>query len=158
MNPTVPADSYQQRNGIAGEGGSDPMCRNKIWIFTFPSFLIFFPLFCNSVCPVPFFLKYGKCVYWTGEPFKRSNYFRDIFWRHTWFSQQKVRFIPCGNKPGFRLLIALYIEVDSIFIFLLQLLTDCDSLVCLVSDRVGASRRKRGAGGDWEITGSTGEQ
>lgn len=58
------------------------------------------------------------------------------------------RFIPCRNKPRFRLLIALYIEAGSIFIFLLQLLIDCDSLVCLVSDRVGASRRKRGARGD----------
>lgn len=49
------------RNRRAEEGGSDPMCCNKILIFTFPSFPIF-SLFCNSVCILPFFLKSGKCV------------------------------------------------------------------------------------------------
>lgn len=54
--------------------------------------------------------------------------------------------VSSGNKPGFRLLIEIHIEAVSIFIFLLQLLIDCDSLVCLVSDRVGASRSKEGLG------------
>ena len=46
-------EPLSQRNRRA-EGGSHPMCRNKIVISTFPSFLIF-PLFYNAVCSVPFF-------------------------------------------------------------------------------------------------------
>lgn len=67
---------------------------------------------------------------------------------HSDFPIRKSMSVPCGNKPGFRLLIALSIGAGSTFIFLLQFLIDCDFLVCLVSDRVGASRRKRGARGD----------
>lgn len=42
--------------------------------------------------------------------------------------------VPCANKPGFRLLIALSIGAGSTFILLLQLLTDRDFFVWFLTE------------------------
>lgn len=53
--------------------------------------------------------------------------------------------VPCRSKPGFRILIALYIEADNIFIFLLEWLFDCGSFVCFLTE-LEQAQEKEGLG------------